>query len=334
MHTEPVFGNPALNTTIIKWGSQTLVTLGYTLLNTLPEAILNPPWSYVARFETTEGYIYLKHTPTLLALEAPIIKILEEQFSASVPTIIAHNAELHCFLMKDAGLSLRSMLKQKFDTVLLCKAITQFTALQLTIAEHVEVFLDIGVPDWRLDNLPGLYQALLSQKDLLKADGLSETEITEAEQLISQVTQLCQTLSTYGIKETLVQIDFNDNNTLIDPSSQKITLIDVGEIIIAHPFLSLLNCLQQVKKHYGLKDHDKAYLQILAAYLKNYEKIYSHSHLLEALDATQCLWDIYGMLGQYRLILACGQDKMISFQPGRLSSAFKEFIMICRNGLL
>ena len=95
----------------------------------------------VVRFATSDGYVYLKHTPERLALEPTIIQILRDQFHAHVPKIIAHNAELNCFLMKDAGKSLREILKQKFDETLLCKAIYQFTSLQLAVADRVDVFL-------------------------------------------------------------------------------------------------------------------------------------------------------------------------------------------------
>src|SRR5205823_3874026 len=160
--------------------------------------------------------IYLKQTPEQLALEATIIQTLRDQFHASVPTVIAYNAELNCFLMSDAGKSLRSILKQNFDEALLCKAIDQFISLQIVVAEHVDVFFNLGVPDWRLDKFPELYQQLLSQKDLLIADGLSEMELDELEKLTPILFALCKKLSSYSIKPTLVQPDFNDNNTLID----------------------------------------------------------------------------------------------------------------------
>ena len=51
--------------------------------------------------------------PELIALEPNVIQILHNKFQASVPTIIAQNSELNCFLMKDAGESLRSILKKK-----------------------------------------------------------------------------------------------------------------------------------------------------------------------------------------------------------------------------
>ena len=143
---------------IIQWGYQYLSSHGHTLISNIPEQVINTPWSHVVRFSSSDGYIYLKHTPALLALESPIIQILHTQFHAAVPTIIAHNPELHCFLMKDAGQPLREILKKQFDVDLYCKAFDQFTSLQLATADHINVFLNIGVPDWRLDKLPNLFE--------------------------------------------------------------------------------------------------------------------------------------------------------------------------------
>jgi len=167
MGVDPTSGNNNQNKEIIQWACKHLLSLGYTLKSKLPENVQSTPWSYVVRFETSDGYIYLKHTPSLLALEARIIQILHDQFHASVPKVIAHNAELNCFLMKDAGRSLREILKQNFDVTLLCKAVDQFTSLQLAVADHVDVFLNIGVPDWRLDKLPDLYKDMISKKRFL-----------------------------------------------------------------------------------------------------------------------------------------------------------------------
>ena len=118
-----------LNEQIIQWACQYLSSHGYTLKNKLPENVRSTPWSDVVRFATLDGYIYLKHTPAQLALEAPVIKILHDQFHARVPIIIAHHTEFNCFLMKDAGRPLRESLNQQFDAALFCKAIKQFRAL-------------------------------------------------------------------------------------------------------------------------------------------------------------------------------------------------------------
>lgn len=295
--------------------------------------MLNTPWSSVVRFATCKGYIYLKHTPELLALEASIIQILQDQFHVSVPEVIAHNAALNCFLMKDAGKSLREVLKQQFDAALFCKAIDQFTSMQLTVADHVNIFIDMGVPDWRLDKLPDLYMQLLSQKEILIADGLSEKEISELEQLLPEVSKLCQKLSDYAIKPSIVQPDFNDNNTLIADTTQNITIIDLGEIVISHPFFSLINCLQQAKKHHALTDEDTTYQRLLDACLKNYMIFWSKRHLLDAFATARILLFIYGALSDHRLMIACDKAKFTaSFQwQGRPGISLKQFMTASRE---
>jgi hypothetical protein len=291
--------------------------------------VVKTPWSSVFKISTPQGPVYLKQTPALLALEASIIQILHDQFHASVPTVIAHNAKLNCFLMKDAGRPLREILKNKFNEKLVCKAIDQFSSLQIAVADHVEVFLDIGVPDWRLDKLPDLYKELLSQKELLIEEGLSEIEVNELKKLLPTVSSLCEKLSGYSIKQTIVQPDFNDNNILIADLSQDITLIDLGEISISHPFFPLLNCLHQVGKHHGLTDNDDAYLRIKEACLKNYMHVESKENLLAAVETTQILWFVYGALAQYRLMQACGKERLIPFQQKPLNNTLKGFIAAC-----
>lgn len=39
------------------------------------------------------------------------------------------------------------------------------------------------------------------------------------------------------------------DNILINDKTQNITFIDLGEIVISHPFFSLIGCLRQTKKH-------------------------------------------------------------------------------------
>ena len=326
-------GNDTLNEEykkIIQWGYNTLISNGYTLTSNFLENVQDTPWSYVVRFATSDGAIYLKHTPKLLALEPTITQILHDQFYASVPEVIAHHAELHCFLMKDSGRPLREILKKQFDAALLCKAIDQFTTIQLAVADHVNIFLDIGVPDWRLEQLPNLFKQLLLQKEILIADGLSEVDISKLETLLPKVSDLCQKLSSYAIKSTIVQCDFHDNNILIDEISQNLTFIDLGEIVISHPFFSLIGCLRQAKIHHALTDNDDAYQLLMDACLKNYLIFESKKNLLDALAMADLLWFIYEALAQYRLRLACDEARFLSFQRhGKLSGRLKEFITAC-----
>jgi hypothetical protein len=315
---------------VTQWGYEYLSSHGYTLKSSQAEEVQDTPWSYVVRFETSSGYIYLKNTPELLSLESKVTQILHNQFHSPVPVVIESNSDLNCFLMKDAGDPLRTLLKKNFNVDFLCKAIHQFTSIQLAVADQVNIFLDIGVPDWRLDKLPDLYQHLLSKKDLLIADGLSAIEIAELEALLPIVSNLCKKLSTYAIKQTLVQCDFHDNNILIDDKTKNITHIDLGEIVISHPFFSLIGCLRQAKFHHALIEQDDTYLRLSDACLKNYRPFETKSNLLEVFSIARKLWFVYEALAQYRLRLACDEARFITVQRhGRLSGQLREFMAVC-----
>src|SRR3990167_313999 len=269
------------NKDIIQWGLEYLSSHGYTLKSNQPEDVQIRPWSYVVRFSTSDGFIYLKQTPKLIALEATITKMLRNQFDAPVPEVIASNPVLDCFLMKDAGNPLRPILKKQFDAALLCKAVDEFTTMQLAVAKKVDVFIKIGVPDFQLHKLPDLYKELILKKDVLISDGLTEKEMDELALSVQIVSDLCKKLSEYAIPQTLVQPDFHDNNALIDDSLQKITIIDLGEIVISHPFFSLINFLDQIKKHHGLTEKDSAYQIIQKACFKNFTQFESSENLLK-----------------------------------------------------
>ncbi len=145
--------------------------------------------------------------------------------------------------MKDAGLNLRAYLKTEFQPDLLCQAIKEFTAMQQSTEDHIQSLLALGVPDWRSDKFSKVYDHIIKQVDFLKADCRTDNELKILHNLRPQVAEQCDLLSQYQIPETLVQPDFNSNNILFDLATKKMTLIDLGETMIAHPFFSLHNFL-------------------------------------------------------------------------------------------
>jgi Phosphotransferase enzyme family len=165
--------------------------------------------------------------------------MLYEQFAANVPVLLGINKKLNCFLTKDAGLSLRDYLKQHFQADLLCLAINNYTYIQNMAGEHIQTFLDLGVPDCRLEKFPLLYQQLINQADFLKEDGMTEEELSLLHKLHTQLVSLCERLSSYKIQETLDHCDFHSNNVLIATDTQHLTTIDWGETVITHPLFSL-----------------------------------------------------------------------------------------------
>lgn len=316
-------------TQIIEWGTDYLTSKGYSIQQSA-FIVLATPWSTVIRFSTSTGYLYLKQSPPAISIEAKIFQILALELQASVPVVIAINDDLHCFLMKDAGQSLRECLKVDFQPNLLSRAIKQYSAMQRSTEDHIEPFFALGVPDWRLDKLPMLYDHIISQEDLLKGDGLTDKELRILHDLSPQFLAHCELLSQYQIPETLAIYDFNTNNVLIDPDTKKMTCIDLGEAVITHPFLSLCTYLNQATIHHSVKELDQTYYQLQEACLENWLGLVTKKQLLEAFVLAKKLWPIYSVLSIYRLINIIGLQAFNAFyanRPHRITNFFKEYIL-------
>ena len=319
---------------IINWAKETLLSKGYILIRE-PEPIQTTPYSSVIHFISSNGDIYLKQTPPALFLEPMTIQILHEQFQANVPIVIAVNKPLNCFLMKGCGNPLRENLKNNFQVKLLCQGIKKYTDIQYAVANHTNLFLDLGVPDWRLEKLPFLYQELISRKDLLTQDGISAEELQSLQDLPPLFLSICEIVSQYKITETLDHCDFHDNNILIESGSENLTIIDWGETVIAHPFFPLISFLSTTAYRYGLKETDENFIEIQEACFKNWQGTHQKNELLTAMRITKKLWPIYSALGYYRLIESSNlnpnvealQSYFISGRnKGRLAGYLKEFI--------
>jgi hypothetical protein len=320
------------NTTdILKWGSDYLTASGH-IIELAPEIVLSTPWSTMIRFSTTTGDFYLKQTPAAISKEPQIIQLLSDKFHASVPDVIASNTELHCFLMRDAGKVLRAILKEKFSSDLFCRAIKEYGELQRATENDVEAFIQLGVPDWRLNKLPMLYDQLLNEVDFLKAYGMIDEELQKLQELRPQLLAQCELLASYGIPETIGIPDFNDNNTLFDLNTKKMTFIDWGEAAITHPFFSIYNCLEQAINHHGVKEADQIYRKLQDACQANWSDLVTRDQILEVFNLAMQLRIIYGILGCYRLMVSVDLQALNTFyanKPNRLAKAFRKYIDSC-----
>lgn len=289
-----------MSLTSISWAFTILQDLGYRIQNPVPKLILKTPWSSVYRFDTEQGSLYLKQIPPGLSKEPQVIHWLQETCGAPVPLVIADNPQEHCFLMQDAGITLREYFKQAFNAELLLTAIRNYIAVQRKSIPYLDRLFNLDASDWRIANLPACYALLINQKDLLIADGLTDAEIQQLSLLTPKLVSLCEQLSQYPIPDTFSHNDFHDNNLLIDPKTQKVTLVDLGEVAVTHPFFSLLNNLHQIKKNYVLPEDTYSYLheQTLQPWLD----CMPGDQLFAVMSLIQRCWAIHRALTVYRLL--------------------------------
>lgn len=309
----------------LQWAIKQLNESGYQLLSQIPNTVQNTPWSQVYRFNTNHGFVFLKKVPPALAVEAKIIDILCDKFHAHVPHIIAKSYEQHCFLMHDAGIQLNAFFKENFTAAILVEVMQNYITLQISATDKVPLFLDHGVPDWRLEKLPALYQELISQETLLLNDGLNQDELTALKNLTPKLISMCEQLARFKIKDTFGHADFHDKNILIDPHTHQTMLIDLGEVVITYPFFSFLNCLHRAKENFSLSDVQ--YRQLQQDCFAPWLALEAPENLWAILGIIQHIWSIHSVLGELRLMNSVDP---LAFQElhrqGRLANNLRHWI--------
>jgi len=220
--------------------------------------------------------------------------------------------------MKDAGIQLHHYFKQNFNADIFIRTMHAYTKLQISATNKIQLFLDLGVPDWQLEILPILYREVINQEALLIEDGLSRDDLIQLKKLESKLSFLCELLAKYKIKDTFGHADFHDKNILLNQETQQTTLIDLGEVVITHPFFSLHNCLHMAKENFSLTDHQ--YHQLQLACFEPWLTLESQKNLLDILSTINQCWSIHAVLGEYRLMKSVSQNDFHKFhRHGRFS---------------
>ena len=284
---------------IILWAKN---ILSLNRLNT--ETVVQTPWSSVLKISTPQGKLYLKQTPPDLFIEVDIIQKCRDLCKITdIPEVIAENKNLHCFLMKECGdTTLRTLFDGHLKIDLLIQGLQVYKAMQRATAPHVNAFIQAGVPDWRLGQFPTLYQDLVSNEAFLKANGLEKRQINTLQNALVSLDTLCQELSSYGIPDCLNHSDFHDNNMLFSSTTKKISIIDLGETAINHPFFSLAAFLKIPGNRYKVPIDSTDYQILHDTCFQGW--LSSNEDLQKALELTEKLLPIYLIFAHMRLVNA------------------------------
>lgn len=312
---------------ILTWAEHTLTKHGYTIIDPL-EMVREVPWSKVWRFRTSQGWVYLKQMAKPFAIEPILMQFLRKNLAADVPHVIEMDFSLSCFLMNEAGTTLRDNLKKDYQTSLVCHILKSYAKLQSQSIEHVNALLTLGVPDWRLAKLPTLYRQLIDQTDVLIADGLTKTEVTTLQHLFSAFCELCVQLAEYKIPETLEHGDFHDNNILV--RQQDILFNDWGDATISHPFFSLASWLNSALRHHSLQKADPRTLILQNAYLEMWQDYASFDTLREIFSLVKKIRHIQFTLNFSRVKMCEGMEKFEQFN-GYMAQALRDFIALFKE---
>ncbi len=281
----------------IKWATKALKK---TEINAA--VVVETPWSTVLKISTPQDAVYLKQTPPDLFIEVDIIQKCRELCGITdIPEVIAINKHLHCFLMKECGdASLRTVFDGHLNVNLLVQALQVYKNMQHATAPHVTAFLQAGVPDWRLEHFPKLYQDLVNKEEFLQMHGLEGAPIKILQDAVCKVEVLCQELSSYGIPECLNHSDFHENNMLFSSATQKISIIDLGETAISHPLFPLAAFLKIPYNFYNVTcdsiDYQKLHDTCFNGWLNDKQS------MIRVIEIINILLPVYLLFAQKRFL--------------------------------
>ncbi|MGE3318573.1 MAG: aminoglycoside phosphotransferase family protein [Candidatus Berkiella sp.] len=306
-----------------QWVMNTLTKQGIEAL-AAPESVRDTPWSKVSRLLTVKGYVYLKEMSPQFAVEPYVLNLLHKELSANVTEVIAHDDVHRWFLMPDAGSRLREKLKQNYQVELVASMLKEYAELQIKAVNKNEKFLALRVKDWRLVNLPSIYEALLSQRDFLQRDGLTEADLATLASLKGVFAEKCEQLAQLGLPETIEHGDFQDNNILID-KNDKITFNDWGDANITHPFFSLGSWLDSASRHHQMGVNDPRRAVLMEAYLEPWQAFAPLKILKEAFIISETIRPVLFAINFCRVASCPGMENLGEFK-GYIAGALKEFM--------
>ena len=243
------------------------------------------PWSTVLRVLSNEGTLFFKATAPETIYESALTQKLAEWYPDCMPELIAVDTARGWMLMRDGGRQLRAAIRPTRDIKPWEPVITRYAELQIGLVDHVSEILALGIPDHRPHVLPALYEKLLLDEASLMIDqekGLTSAEFQQLKDLTPRFEQICTTLTSFGIPDSLNHGDFHDGNVLL--KNGRLTFFDWGDASLTHPFVSLRTFFVSIENSLQLDEYTftPEMTALLYRYLEPWQKFASKEKLMTA----------------------------------------------------
>lgn len=307
---------------IFYWCEETLHKMGYILLDKIIP-VRAMPWSQVYKVKTDRCDLYLKHQTKPFAAELNVLKFLGGCYSNFVPKLVASHHEKLYILLIDSGEPLRNELKLSYNANLPARILKQYAKIQIDLCRNVQELIDLDIPDWRLMQMPSIYEEMLTWKKLLINDGLTKAEYNLLAELKTSFNSVCQNLSEFNIPESIEHCDFHDNNLLI--KNDHIVISDWGDTVITHPFFSIITFLLSACRNHNISENNDVYKRLKSTYLDEWQEFESKERLLQAFDLVKLINPIKYVVSFYRISLCPGMENFGEYR-GVISESLVNFI--------
>jgi hypothetical protein len=232
--------DPAWLAEALSWVDEQLTAAGRPRTGEVDQFHVRP-WSTVIRVPTDEGDVFFKANAPDLRHEAVVALQLARRVPERVPPLLADDLERGWMIMEDGGRRLREVVAEERDLSRWGDIVEGAADIARAMEPDVDLLLEAGVPDFRLEVLPDKYAALVQ-------DEAFEERFRDA---VPRVREMAEELASYGVTETLQHDDLHDAQVFVRGGRQLI--LDWGDCVISHPFFTLSVTLEGVVA-WGLDD--------------------------------------------------------------------------------
>ena len=273
--TDPVWRAGA-----VAWAAEQLARRGMTSIGE-PEQPHVYAWSTAFRLPVDGGAVWLKSVGPGSGHEPVLAAALGEWVPDRVLVPLAVHPGRRLMLLPEGGATMRAAggagTAEAWEAM-----VRDYARLQLDLVPRAQEMVRLGVPDARLEKLPGLVGDLLADDGSLRLGEDGGMTVETRDRIVAglvRYVEACERLAGFGVPATLQHDDLHDANVFVGDGRHR--FFDWGDAVVSHPFLSLLVTLRVAQRALDVPSGDAALLRIRDAYLDEWRDHGSRSGLRE-----------------------------------------------------
>jgi hypothetical protein len=211
------------------------------------------PWSTVLRVPTSDGDVFFKAALPEFSHEVVVTVALSRLRPDLVLAPLAVDPDRRWMLLPDGGGRLRELFEREHHPAPWYALLPAYADLQLDSVAALDELTAKGLPDLRLERIPGLAERLGAELGEPGPAGIG---------------RLCEELASFGIPETIQHDDLHDGNVFAGTNGYRI--FDWGDSVASHPFCSLVVALRSIAHRFQLGVRDQDSERLRDAYLRRF----------------------------------------------------------------
>jgi hypothetical protein len=226
------------------------------------ELVRARPWATIAKAASPVGVVWFKACAPVQRFEPRLTADLAERWPDRVARVLAHDPMRGWLLTADAG---DPVAAHDNDPRIWLRALPLYAELQRGEVAHTDDHLHHGVPDRRVDRLPGQFAELLASPLPIEAG-----EVGRLRKFAPDFGDLCAELSAASPVATIQHDDLHLRSLFVDGPALRV--LDWGDACIGHPFSTLVVTFTWLEEVNGLPSDDGWFARLRDAYLEPWDR--------------------------------------------------------------